>query len=194
MLILASQSPARAALLRAAAIPFDIRPAFIDEAQIKQECWASGRSADDTAIRLARLKAGRIAAPGRKVLGADQLLVCEGAWFDKPPTLAAARDHLSLLCGRPHELVTAMVMMEDGAEIWRHVATPRLWMRSFSKAFADAYVEAEGEALLTTVGAYRLEGRGIHLFDRIEGAHSAILGLPMLPLLHFLRTSGELQL
>lgn len=190
MLILASQSPARAALLRAAAIPFEVRPAFIDEDQIKRECWATNLSAQDTAIRLAQLKARRITAPGLMVLAADQLLVCDGSWFDKPPTLAAAHHHLLLLRGRPHDLVTAMVLFQDGAEIWRHIATPRLHMRDLSDAFIDEYLAIEGEALLTTVGAYRLEGLGIHLFDRIAGEHSAILGLPLLPLLNFMRNAG----
>ncbi len=190
-MILASQSTSRAALLRAAGVPFTAQPAYIDEAAVKQECWAAGITAPDTAVRLAQYKARRVTPPiSELVLAADQLLVCDGAWFDKPPTLNAARDQLLALRGRTHELVTATVLFRDGAEIWRNVTTPRLHMRPFSSTFLDTYLAEENDVLLTTVGAYRLEGLGIHLFDRIEGEHSAILGLPLLPLLGFLREAG----
>lgn len=189
-LVLASQSAARAAVLRAAGLAFEQRPARIDEAAIK----ASMRdgSADECALMLAGLKAARIRGTDALVIGADQLLVCDGEWFDKPADLYAARSQLLQLRGRSHELVTAVVCHRDGQEIWRYATRPRLKMRAFSEAFLDAYLEAEGDAVLGSVGAYRLEGLGVHLFERIEGDHSAILGLPLLPLLGFLRQHGVL--
>ena len=143
---------------------------------------------------LAEAKAARIARrhPGALVIGADQMLVCEGRWFDKPPDMATARAQLLALRGRPHELMTAMVCWRGGQRIWQHLARPRLVMREFSEAFLDAYLAAEGEAVLGSVGAYRLEGPGIQLFASVEGEHSAILGLPLLPLLGFLRQHGVL--
>ncbi len=131
-----------------------------------------------------------MAYPGALVIGCDQILVCGSIWFDKPIDVPAARRHLQTLRGQTHSLPTACVALHDGAEVFNHVATPRLTMRPFGEAFLDAYLAAEGKALLGSVGAYRLEGRGITLFDRIEGDHTAILGLPMLPLLGFLRAFG----
>jgi septum formation protein len=143
---------------------------------------------------LAEAKAERIARrePEALVHGGDQLLVCEGRWFDKPEDLDGARAHLLALRGKRHELVTATVAWRGGARVWQDISTPRLTMRAFSDAFLDAYLAAEGEALCASVGAYRLEGLGVHLFSRVEGEHSAILGLPLLPLLHFLRGHGVL--
>lgn len=193
-LILASESVSRRGLLRDAGIEFITRPAHIDEAGVKQSARSAGSTAADTAILLAELKAARISARVRDavVIGADQLLVCEGAWFDKPSSPERAREDLLRLRGKMHILVTAVVCLRDGVRLWHHCAEPRLTMRNFSDAFLDAYVAAEGEALTQTVGAYRLEGRGVHLFDRIEGEHSAILGLPLLPLFGFLRQHGVL--
>ena len=188
-IVLASQSAARAAVLRGAGLVIETRPARIDEATIKASGKAEGASADEVALALAGMKAARVRAEG-VVIGADQLLVCEGTWFDKPPTLEAARGQLQALRGRAHTLVTAVVVMRDGRESWRHVARPRMTMRAFSDAFLEAYLEDEGEALLQTVGAYRVEGPGVQLFDSIEGEHAAVLGLPLLPLLGYLRQAG----
>lgn len=188
-IILASASKARRAVLEGAGLRFETRVAGVDEEAIKQAAQAEGISADEAALILADAKAARVAraAPDALVIGADQLLVCEGAWFDKPPDMAAARTHLQRLRARQHELVTALVCHRGGQRIWQHVAKPRLTMRDFSDAFLDAYLAAEGEALLSSVGAYRLEGHGAQLFDRIEGDQPAILGMPLLPLLGFLR-------
>lgn len=191
-LVLASESAARAGVLRAAGLRFEARPARVDEAAVKEACRAEGLDASDAALTLAELKAARIRDPDALVIGADQLLVCEGAWFDKPADLDNARGHLLALRGRAHTLVTAVVCQRAGRTVWHHVAAPALTMRRFGDGFLDAYLTAEGEALLSCVGAYRLEGAGIHLFDRVEGEHSAILGLPMLPLLGFLRQHGVL--
>ena len=121
------------------------------------------------------------------VIGADQILVCDGAWFDKPEDQATARAQLSALRGKSHTLATCVVCHHGGARVWHHLAEPRLVMRRFSDVFLDAYLAAEGEAVTSTVGAYRLEGRGVHLFERVDGDHTAILGLPLPPLLGFLR-------
>jgi len=194
VLILASASKARRAVLEGAGLRFETRIAGVDEAAIKEAAQAEGISADQAALILADAKAERVArsAPDALVIGADQLLVCDGAWFDKPPDMAAARTHLQRLRGRRHELVTALVCHRGGQRIWQHVAKPRLTMRDFSEAFLEAYLAAEGEALLSSVGAYRLEGHGAQLFDVIEGDQPAILGLPLLPLLGFLRQHGVL--
>ena len=191
-LVLASQSVARAAVLRAAGLRFEARPARIDEAAVKAAMQAEGASAGDTASMLAELKAARIRDPGALVIGADQLLVCDGRWFDKPTDLGAAREQLQTLRGRDHTLVTAVACLRGGAVLWHHVARPTLRMRRFSDAFLDDYLEMEGEAVLGSVGAYRLEGLGPHLFDAITGDHADILGLPILPLLGFLRQHGVL--
>ena len=192
-IILASQSSARAAMLHAAGVRFEARPARIDEAAVKAAGRAEGASATDVALTLAAMKAERVRAPGQVVVGADQLLVCEDRWFDKPESLEAARRQLMLLRGKSHTLVTALVCRKDGAEIWHHVATPVLRMRPVSDAFLDGYLALEGDQVLASVGAYRLEGPGIQLFDTIDGEFSAILGLPLLPLLGFLRQHGILD-
>jgi septum formation protein len=193
-LILASESASRRELLQSAGIEFATRPAHIDEISVKQSAQSAGTTAANTAILLAELKAARVSARtgDAVVIGADQILVCDGVWFDKPASPAEAREHLLRLRGRMHMLVTGIVCMRNGTRVWHHVAQPRLTMRAFSDAFLDDYIAVEGEALMQTVGAYRLEGRGVHLFDRIEGEHAAILGLPLLPLFGFLRQHGVL--
>jgi septum formation protein len=194
VLILASASKARRAVLEGAGLRFETRIAGVDEAAIKEAAQAEGISPDEAALILADSKAERVAAraPDALVIGADQLLVCDGVWFDKPPDMAAARAHLQRLRGRRHELVTALIVHRGGQRIWQHMAKPRLTMRDFSDAFLEAYLAAEGEVLLSSVGAYRLEGHGAQLFDKIEGDQPAILGLPLLPLLGFLRQHGVL--
>ena len=193
-LVLASQSRARAAVMAAAGLDFAAVPTRVDEAEVKVACREEGLDAIETALTLARMKAARVRDKDAIVIGADQMLVCEGVWFDKPADLEAARVQLAALRGRTHQLVTAVVCWRGLTEIWAHVATPVLRMRPFSDAVRDAYVAAEGEALLGCVGAYRIEGLGIHLFEAIEGEHAAILGLPLLPLLGFLRQHRALAL
>ena len=191
-LILASQSTFRAGLLAAAGVSAEAMPAHVDEAAIKAA--AEGMSAQDTALLLASLKAERIARrfPDALVIAGDQILVCDGRWFDKPRDLDAARAQLRDLRGRAHELVTAVLCQRGEQRIWQHVARPRLMMRDFSDTFLEAYLAMEGEVLTTTVGAYRVEGPGMQLFDSVEGEHTAIMGLPLLPLLGFLRQHGVL--
>ena len=193
-LILASASASRRTLLAGAGVRFDVEPAAIDETAIKQAARAEGLAAAAAATLLADMKAARISArhPEALVIGADQILVCGEAWFDKPADRAEAGEHLKTLRGRTHTLATATVCHRGGRRIWQHETQPCLTMRTFSDAFLAAYLAAEGDAVTTTVGAYRLEAAGIHLFSQIEGAHDAILGLPLLPLLQFLRDRGVL--
>ena len=193
-LVLASQSAARAKLLRDSGIAFTIQPGQVDESAVKQATKEQGGSAEDAALTLATLKASQANAPGSIVLGADQILVCTetGRWFDKPIDIAEARTHLQAFRGKQHVLVTAATCLQDNTVLWSHVTKPALTMRTFSDTFLDAYLELEAEKLLQTVGAYRIEGPGIHLFERIDGDHAAILGLPLLPLLGFLRDHGVL--
>jgi septum formation protein len=193
-LVLASASVTRRALLDGAGLRFEAFAAAVDESAIKEAAQAEGISPSDTALMLADAKAERIGRrdPEALVIGCDQLLVCDGHWYDKPPDLGAARRQLMALRGRTHELVTAVVCHRHGGRVWQHVAVPRLVMREFSEDFLGAYLALEGEALLQSVGAYRLEGPGVNLFARVQGDHAAILGLPLLELLGFLRQHGIL--
>jgi septum formation protein len=194
-LVLASGSATRRAMLAAAGLDAESVTPGVDEAEVKAAARADRLAAEETALLLAELKAARVTRhrPDALVIGADQLLVCGEDWFDKPPDLAAARAQLAALRGRSHRLVTAVVVSRGGNRLWHHLATPILAMRGFSDAFLDAYLALEGERVLGSVGAYRLEGPGVHLFERIEGDHFSILGLPLLPLLGFLRQHGVLM-
>lgn len=191
-LILASASTARRAVLAGAGLRFTARPAAIDEAAIKDAARSEGLDATAAALRLADAKAAWVARqePQALVVGADQILVCDGAWYDKPEDLAAARRQLLALRGRTHALATAVACRTGDKLLWQHTALPRLTMRAFSEPFLDAYLAAEGDRVLGSVGAYRLEGPGVQLFARVEGDHATILGLPLLPLLVFLRDAG----
>jgi len=189
-LVLASKSAVRHALLRDAGIPVEVAPADIDERAIEQRADTS--DAGDIAALLAREKARAIATrlPGRLVLGADQTLALGARRFSKPPDLAAARDQLKALRGRTHELHTAIALLREGAVVFEHREVARLTMRAFSDAFLEGYLEVMGSAVTTSVGGYQLEKVGIQLFERIEGDHFVILGLPLLALLQYLQQSG----
>lgn len=191
-IVLASQSAARASLLRKAGVRFEQVPARIDEAAVKAAMLADRATPRDVADALAELKAVRGAsrAPDRFVLGADQVLVCDGRLHDKPADLQDARLQLQALRGRSHELHSAAVLLEAGRPVWRHVGRAELTMRPFSDAFLDAYLADQGEALLTSVGGYRLEDGGAQLFSRVTGDVFTILGLPLLELLDYLRVRG----
>ena len=195
LVILASASPTRSRLLRAAGVRAEVLPAAVDEAAVRDALQAEQVPPVEAAVALAELKAGRVAgqAPAEAiVLGADQILSCEGRWFAKPETLAEARAQLEQLAGRRHELATAVVALRNGARVWHQVAIARLWLRPCSGGFLDAYLAAVGEAALASVGAYHIEGLGAQLFARIEGDPFAIQGLPLLELLEFLRAQGVL--
>lgn len=192
MIILASASASRAAILHHAGLPFEAMPAHIDESAIKLAGAAAGETPGAVAQTLARLKAQRISArfPAALVIGADQILSAGDVWFDKPESTAEAESHLRRLRGQTHTLHTAVCCLRDSQMIWHHLATPTLTMRALSDDFIADYLAAEGDDCLSSVGAYRLEGRGIQLFERIDGDFFAILGLPILPLLGFLRQHG----
>lgn len=191
-LILASASASRAAVLRQAGLVLQQIPAGVDEDEVKRSLGAEGADAAHVATTLADLKAQQISRrhPNAFVIGADQMLECNGIWFDKPPDLDHARAHLMSLRGRTHELITAAVVVRSGARLWQHVDRARLTMRPFSDGFVDGYLKAVGAEVCSTVGAYRLEGHGAQLFSRVEGDFFTILGLPLLPLLDFLRGHG----
>ena len=193
-LVLASGSAVRARLLRDAGLTFDVVPSSVDEGAIKRA--HSGLALDRLALTLARAKAAEISATRPKdfVIGADQILECAGTAFDKPKDRAQAAAHLRRLRGQTHRLMTACTIYRAGAEVWSHIGAPRLTMRTFDDDFIDAYLKRAGDAVLSSVGAYQLEGLGAHLFDSINGDYFSILGLPMLPLLAFLRQEGLLGL
>lgn len=185
-MILASQSTARAAVLRNAGVVFRQITSAVDEDGPKQALRAQGATA--VALHLAHAKAASVdPGDGSLVIGADQILVCEGVWFDKPDGLAGARSHLRALRGRTHELVTAVVLRRGGQALWEHVAVPRLTMRDVSDAGIDAMLALDGAECVHCVGGYRVEGPGVQLFSAIEGEWAAILGLPLLQLLGAIR-------
>ena len=190
LLVLASASSSRRALLEAAGLRFVVCPARVDEAALKQRALADGLDAAATALLLADAKAGAVAGrqPDALVIGCDQLLVCDGRWFDKPADLDEARAHLRALRGRSHTLVTAVLCRRGEEVLWQAVARPCLVMRTFSDAFLETYLSLEAAHVTSAVGAYRLEGLGVHLFASVEGEQAAILGLPLLGLLEFLRS------
>ena len=194
-LILASASSIRARILADAGVPHAIEPAMVDEAAVKESLRAEGASAEDAALSLAGLKAETVARrhPGALVIGADQILDHGGDWLDKPGDRAAARATLDVLRGNGHVLVSGVTVARDGDLLWRHAERASLTMRDFSDAFLDAYLDESGDAVFAAVGAYRIEGLGAQLFDRIEGDYFAILGLPLLPLLNFLRGHGVVR-
>ena len=193
-LILASASASRAAMLKNVGLTVETIPAGVDEDSVKRSVRNEGGSAAQAATLLAELKARRISRnrPDALVIGADQMLQCGDDWYDKPETLADARTHLQQLRGRSHMLITAAVVVRGDAVIWSHTDTATLAMRPFSDAFLDAYLARLGADSLETVGCYRLEGAGAQLFSRIDGDFFTILGLPLLPLLDFLRGHGIL--
>jgi septum formation protein len=192
-LVLASGSAGRRALMTAAGLRFTVQPASVNEVAVKRAMQNEGAAPDAVALILAAEKARSVSAPGAVVIGADQILVCNGEWYDKPGNLDGVMEHLLRLRGRPHTLHTAVCCWQDGKPLWKEVSRSELTMREFSTSFLETYLEHEGEACQDCVGAYRFEGLGVHLFERVEGEQAAILGLPMLPLLGFLRRHGVLS-
>ena len=193
--ILASTSRTRIALLEAAGVALTAVPPGVDEDEVKQSLKGEGASAAEAAEALAELKALRVSRrfPDALVIGADQMLDCQGQWFDKPADRAAARAQLAALRGKSHQLLTAAVAMINGQRVWHQLDKASLTMRPFSDAFLDHYLDRAGDDVLWSVGAYQLEGLGAQLFSRVDGSHFGILGLPLLPLLDFLRAHGVIE-
>ena len=193
-LVLASRSVTRRRMLEAAGVPLEIDPASVDEAEIKRGFRSGGGDAAACAEALAQAKALRVSARQieRLVLGADQMLSCDGVFFDKPGQRLAAEAQLMALSGRRHRLVSAAAVALNGAVIWQVSDAAELTMRKLSDEFIKDYLHAGGEELLSSVGAYQLEGLGAQLFERVEGDFFTVLGLPLLPLLGFLRERGLL--
>ena len=193
-LVLASQSSARQALLRNAGLPFDAIPTDLDERGLQHSSGLQDPGA--IAALLARAKATAVSAqhPGRIVLGADQTLALGDRLFSKPGGRDQAMQHLRDLAGQTHELHSAIALVRDGDVLFADVSVAYMTMRPLGDAAIAAYLDAAGEKVTTSVGAYQLEGLGVHLFDRIDGDHFTILGLPLLPLLSYLRRAGLLTI
>lgn len=195
MLILASQSASRRAMLTAAGVPHEAMAAGVDEESAKQSLRAEGVGARDLADALAELKATKLSRrhPTDLVLGCDSTVVLDdGTMLDKAESRAQQRDLLRAISGQRHRLYSAAVICEGGAPVWRHVDVAKMHVRALSDAFIDSYLDLEWPAIGGCVGGYRVEGPGIQLFARIEGSQFTIQGLPLLPLLDYLRARGVL--
>ncbi|MCK4866882.1 MAG: Maf-like protein [Alphaproteobacteria bacterium] len=190
--VLASGSRPRARMLVNAGVPFTVNPSSVDENSAKASMRAAGADVADVAEMLAATKAQQVSRnhAGELVIGADQMLVCDGDWFDKPASLGEARNQLVSLRGKTHELISAVCVVCDGVVIWHRIERATITMRHFSDEFIDQYIAKMDEDILATVGGYELEGLGAQLFSRIEGDYFTILGMPLLPLLEFLRGHG----
>ena len=191
-IILASASQSRRKLLEAAGLTFRDMAARVDEAAIKHGHVPSKAGYGELAVQLAIHKALAVAQrhPDALVIGADQILVFEGKAFDKPDSVETARQQLLKLRGGTHSLETAVACARGSDVLWSHVEAPHLTMRAFSSEFLEAYLAAEGQAATETVGGYKVEGRGVQLFENMTGDYFAVLGLPLFPLLAFLRAQG----
>jgi len=195
VVVLASKSAARMAVLSGAGVAFETVAAGVDETAVKAGLLEDGARPREVADALAELKALKVSRgrPGALVIGADQTLDLAGQLFDKAETVDEARDRLRMLRGKTHKLHSAVVIARDGEAIWRDVPAARLTMRRFSDAFLDDYLARKGEAILSSVGCYQLEDEGVQLFSRIDGDYFTILGLPLMGLLDFLRLHGVLR-
>ena len=187
-LILASASPIRRSMLEQAGVSFDIVPAAIDEAKVKREC----APAEAAAQRLAEAKALAVSrtCPADWVIGSDSIVTVDGRSFDKPRDRDEATAHLRLFSGKPMRLTSAVALAQGEAVDWSHCESATLFVRALSDAFIDSYLDAEWPAVGGCVGVFRMEGRGVQLFDRVEGSHFTILGMPLVPLLGALRERG----
>lgn len=191
-LILASASAARAEMLKGAGLNFEVVPAVVDEVALREHLLADGAPLSEVAALLAEVKARAVSRnhPDALVIGADQILLFGHDIFEKPGDLQAARETLQALRGKTHELISAVALVHNGDCVWQGSDAARLTMRDFSRQFLEDYLAAEGDAVLSSVGAYRLEGPGAQLFDKVDGDYFTILGLPLLQLLAVLREAG----
>jgi septum formation protein len=194
-IVLASGSEVRRTLLANAGVPFDVTPAALDERAAEQPLLETGASVEDIALALAMAKAVAVSEkrPEAIVIGADQMLELDGERLTKPTDMEAARRQLLRLSGRMHRLHSTVACARGGQIMWDHVESPRLTMRKLDPAEIGRYLAAAGPTVLASVGVYQLEGLGVRLFDRIEGDYFAILGLPLLPLLKFLRAERAIE-
>lgn len=190
--VLASQSAARRRMLEAAGLSFEVQPASIDESALIEGLIAEGQGGRNIADCLAEMKARRVSEnlPTAWVAGSDQVLSLGSDIFEKPGSLAMAREHLLRLRGRTHVLHSAACVARGGSVVWRHVAEARMTMRPFSDGFLDDYLAGAAPDIVNSVGAYHVEGRGIQLFSRIDGDLFTVQGFPLLPFLEFLRVQG----
>lgn len=179
-------------MLESAGVTFSVTVPAIDEAILKSVLLDSGSDGYRIAEELAQAKAVSVShhRPGSLVLGADQVLVCEGRIFSKSDTEPEAREVLNALCDREHQLITAAIIARDGVVLWRHTEAAVLKMRKFSTAFLDQYLTAEIPEILGSVGCYHIEGRGAQLFSEVAGDQFCIRGLPLIPVLSALRDFG----
>ena len=194
-LILASQSASRRAMLDAAGVPYEAVAAQVDEATAKDSLIASGISARDLSDALAELKALKVsqAHPGALVLGSDSIVaLADGTLLDKPTDREDAAAHLRAMADGTHDLWSAAVVAEAGQAVWRYIERARLFVRPLSDRFIESYLDREWPAIAGCVGCFRIEGPGVQLFSRIEGDHFTVLGMPLLPVLDYLRVRGEL--
>lgn len=194
-IILASGSPFRRKMLEDAGIAFAVERPSIDERAVEEAVADTGLRPDDLAQILAEAKAVDVSQnhPGAFVIGSDQTLSLGEELLHKPADMEEARRRLLKLSGRTHQLNSAVVIAQDGEAIWRHVSVASLTMRQLDPGFVGRHLSAVGDAALSSVGAYQIEGKGIQLFDRVEGDHFAIVGLPLLPLLAKLRELGAID-
>lgn len=191
--MLASASPIRAELLKRAGIDFDVEVAEVDEAAIRESLKAEGATAENASDALAEAKAARVGRrhPDDLTIGCDQILDLDGDWLEKPGTLETARAQIASLAGRTHRLVSSAVVVQGAHRLWGATDAARLSMRRLDAAAIERYLAAAGAGILGCVGSYRIEDIGIRLFSRIEGDHFTVQGLPLLPLVNFLRMHGH---
>lgn len=192
MIVLASQSASRKAMLEAAGVPFKAAPAHVDERGIEASLGDASPSEVALALAEAKALAGSAGHPGQLVLGSDSLVEVAGRRFDKPKSREDAADHLRFFSGKAMQLHSAAALARDGELVWRHGEVARLNVRSLSESFIADYLAAEWPEVGACVGVFRIEGRGVHLFESIEGSQFTVLGMPLLPLLGALRDAGVL--
>ena len=192
MIVLASQSASRKAMLQAAGVPFEARSTDVDEADLKRELIGVPGCEVAKILAEAKALAVSVAVPGKLVLGGDSLVDVGGRQFDKPKNREQAVEHLEFFSGQTMLLHSAAVLIRDGVTVWKHCETARLKVRPLSRGFIDSYLDSEWPAVAGCVGVFRIEALGVQLFESIEGSHFTVLGMPLLAVLAALREQGEL--